>query len=162
MRVDFNCFCRAFLIKIIFETTEKSVIASLRCINEGRQLFVCCYPEDGHVNAEKGFKPLHNHGTLFKIERYFAAAMVPLMPAAYFIHGREMDLCLALALSLHIHWGVWGVVNKLYIGVWMVDTLAAAVRVGAYIFTACLLAGLLYFNEHDVGLTRAFEMVWEL
>uniref|UniRef100_A0A915BCI4 Succinate dehydrogenase [ubiquinone] cytochrome b small subunit n=2 Tax=Parascaris univalens TaxID=6257 RepID=A0A915BCI4_PARUN len=114
------------------------------------------------VAAEKGFKPLHNHGTLFKIERYFAAAMVPLMPAAYFIHGREMDLCLALALSLHIHWGVWGVVNDYGRPFVLGDTLAAAVRVGAYIFTACLLAGLLYFNEHDVGLTRAFEMVWEL
>uniref|UniRef100_A0A0M3I7R7 Succinate dehydrogenase [ubiquinone] cytochrome b small subunit n=1 Tax=Ascaris lumbricoides TaxID=6252 RepID=A0A0M3I7R7_ASCLU len=112
--------------------------------------------------AEKGFKPLHSHGTLFKIERYFAAAMVPLIPAAYFIHGREMDLCLALALTLHVHWGVWGVVNDYGRPFVLGDTLAAAVRVGAYIFTACLLAGLLYFNEHDVGLTRAFEMVWEL
>ncbi len=42
------------------------------------------------------------------------------------------------------------------------DTLAKAVRAGTYVFSACLLAGLLYSNEHDVGLTRAFEMVWEL
>lgn len=72
-------------------------------------------------SAEKGFKPLHSHGTLFKIERYFAAAMVPLIPAAYFIHGREMDLCLALALTLHVHWGVWGVVNvsSFILGLWL-------------------------------------------
>ncbi len=59
----------------------------------------------------KGFTPLHNHGTMFKVERYFAVAMVPLIPAAYFIHGREMDLVLTLAIALHVHWGAWGVVN---------------------------------------------------
>uniref|UniRef100_A0A0N5A8K2 Succinate dehydrogenase [ubiquinone] cytochrome b small subunit n=1 Tax=Syphacia muris TaxID=451379 RepID=A0A0N5A8K2_9BILA len=119
-------------------------------------------PQYDPIAAQKQFKPLHNHGPLFKIERYFAAAMVPLFPAAYFIHTPLMDTILALALTLHIHWGVWGVVNDYGRPYVLGDTLAKAVRVGAYVMTACLLAGLLVFNQNDIGLTKAFELVWSL
>ena len=39
---------------------------------------------------------------------------------------------------------------------------AKAARMGAYLITALLLAGLLHFNTNDVGLTRAFELVFSL
>lgn len=64
-----------------------------------------------YLRAEKTAKPLHSHGFGFKMERYFAAAMVPLFPAAYFIHGPTMDAMLTFALTLHIHWGVYGVIS---------------------------------------------------
>lgn len=32
--------------------------------------------------------------------------MIPLFPAAYFIHGPIMDAALTIALTLHIHWFV--------------------------------------------------------
>lgn len=64
-----------------------------------------------NFRAQKEFKPLHSHAFMFKIERYFAAAMVPLFPAAYFIHTPWMDTVLAVALTLHIHWGVRGVIG---------------------------------------------------
>ena len=51
-------------------------------------------------------KPLGAHALHFKVERYFAAAMLPLIPAAYFVHGTTMDMLLTAALTLHIHWFV--------------------------------------------------------
>ena len=44
------------------------------------------------------------HALQFKIERYFAAGMFPLLPAAYFIHGTTMDLLLSAAIVMHSHW----------------------------------------------------------
>ncbi|CAJ0576549.1 unnamed protein product, partial [Mesorhabditis spiculigera] len=41
----------------------------------------------------------------FKYERLWSAALLPVMPAAYFVHGPVMDAVLTIALSLHIHWG---------------------------------------------------------
>lgn len=43
---------------------------------------------------------------VFQFERYFAAGMMPLIPAAYFVHGPVMDAALTIALTLHIHWYV--------------------------------------------------------
>lgn len=46
----------------------------------------------------------HDHAPHFKIERYWAAGMLPIFPASYFIHGPYMDAALTIALVLHIHW----------------------------------------------------------
>ena len=73
-----------------------------------------------------------------------------------------MDTVLALGLTLHIHWGIGGVIGDYGRPYVLGDTLAKAVRVMGYVITACLLAGLLTFNQNDVGLTKAFEMVWSL
>ncbi|PIO59969.1 CybS protein [Teladorsagia circumcincta] len=96
------------------------------------------------------------------LERYFAAAMVPLFPAAYFIHGPVMDAVLTVALTLHVHWGVQGVVNDYARPFVIGDTLAKTARACVYLITAALLAGLLHFNTNDVGLTEAFRLVFEL
>ncbi|KAK6054452.1 CybS [Cooperia oncophora] len=101
-------------------------------------------------------------GTLMFIERYFAAAMVPLFPAAYFIHGPVMDAVLTVALTLHIHWGVQGVVQDYARPFVIGDTLAKTARASVYLITAALLAGLLHFNTNDVGITEAFRMVFSL
>jgi hypothetical protein len=42
------------------------------------------------------------------------------------------------------------------------EKLAKLSHFGAYILTVLLLAGLVHFNYNDVGLTRAFEMVFAL
>lgn len=63
------------------------------------------------LRASKIAKPTHDHSTMFKLERYWAAAMVPLLPAAYFIHTPLMDNALAVAIALHVHWGLHGVLS---------------------------------------------------
>ncbi|KAL1239217.1 putative succinate dehydrogenase [ubiquinone] cytochrome b small subunit [Trichinella pseudospiralis] len=52
-----------------------------------------------------------NHATMFKLERVLAVAMLPLFPAALFIHNGIMDNLLAVAVGLHIHFGLHVVVE---------------------------------------------------
>jgi hypothetical protein len=42
------------------------------------------------------------------------------------------------------------------------DSAAKAARASVYVISVLLLAGLLHFNYNDVGLTRAFELVFSL
>ncbi|OZC11817.1 CybS [Onchocerca flexuosa] len=120
-------------------------------------------PQFDPINARKTFKETHNHSTMFKIEKYFSAAMVPLLPAAYFIHGPAMDTALAIAITLHVHWGLHGVLSD-YGRPYVIGPTMAKIVQGplSYILSICLLAGLLHFNSYDVGITKAFEMVWSL
>lgn len=102
------------------------------------------------------------HALHFKVERYFAAAMLPLIPAAYFVHGPTMDMLLTVALTLHIHWGIVAVVNDYARPIVVGPTVAKMAIPLAYVVSALLLAGLIHFNTNDVGITRAFEMVFSL
>ncbi|GMT14712.1 hypothetical protein PFISCL1PPCAC_6009, partial [Pristionchus fissidentatus] len=109
-----------------------------------------------------GANKTHDHSSHFKYERFFAAGMMPLIPAAYFVHGPVMDAALTVALTLHIHWGIQGVIADYARPYVIGQTAAKAARVSAYIISALLLAGLLHFNTNDVGITKAFEMVFSL
>lgn len=48
----------------------------------------------------------HDFSGHFKLERLWIVGMVPLFPAALFIHNSFMDYALALAISLHVYWYV--------------------------------------------------------
>ncbi|VDN30613.1 unnamed protein product [Gongylonema pulchrum] len=123
------------------------------------QLIRCtvCY------SARKVYKETHDHSTMFKIEKYFSAGMLPLLPAAYFIHGSTMDTILAVVITLHVHWGLHGVLSD-YGRPFVLGPALAKIVQGpfSYLLSICLLAGLLHFNTYDVGITKAFEMVWSL
>lgn len=45
-----------------------------------------------------------DHAKHFVLERYWAAGMLPLFPAAFFIHHPIMDYAVAIAVGMHIHW----------------------------------------------------------
>jgi len=107
-------------------------------------------------------KKPHDHSLHFKLERYFAVAMLPLIPAAYFIHGSAMDYALALALSLHIHWGFKAVVEDYARPIVVGEKFSKIAPNLVYLVSAVLLASLLHFNYNDVGLTKAFELVFAL
>uniref|UniRef100_A0A914CE34 Succinate dehydrogenase [ubiquinone] cytochrome b small subunit n=1 Tax=Acrobeloides nanus TaxID=290746 RepID=A0A914CE34_9BILA len=104
----------------------------------------------------------HDHASHFKIERYWAAGMLPIFPAAYFIHGPYMDAALTIALTLHIHWGLFAVMQDYARPILIGESAAKAACASVYVISILLLAGLLHFNYNDVGLTRAFELVFSL
>uniref|UniRef100_A0A0N4Z6I0 Succinate dehydrogenase [ubiquinone] cytochrome b small subunit n=1 Tax=Parastrongyloides trichosuri TaxID=131310 RepID=A0A0N4Z6I0_PARTI len=98
----------------------------------------------------------------FMLEKYLTVAFMPFIPAAYFIHGPAMDLALALGCSIHVYLG-WHMVTTDYARPFLYgNTLAKVGRSTAIIFAVTCLAGLLHFNYNDVGLTKAFEMVFAL
>ncbi|KAF8361816.1 sdhd-1 [Pristionchus pacificus] len=121
-----------------------------------------CVPLRAATTLNDGASKTHDHSAHFKFERYFAAGMMPLIPAAYFVHGPVMDAALTIALTLHIHWGIQGVIADYARPFVIGDAAAKGARAGAYLITALLLAGLLHFNTNDVGITKAFEMVFSL
>uniref|UniRef100_A0A914R9T5 Uncharacterized protein n=1 Tax=Parascaris equorum TaxID=6256 RepID=A0A914R9T5_PAREQ len=53
---------------------------------------------------------IEDHSLHFKIERYWAAGMIPLFPSAYFIHTPAMDAVLTVAIVLH-----YGCITSLFI-----------------------------------------------
>uniref|UniRef100_A0A0N5BB93 Succinate dehydrogenase [ubiquinone] cytochrome b small subunit n=1 Tax=Strongyloides papillosus TaxID=174720 RepID=A0A0N5BB93_STREA len=98
----------------------------------------------------------------FMLEKYLTVAFMPFIPAAYFIHGPAMDMALAIGCSIHVYLG-WHMVTTDYARPFLYgNTLAKAGRATAIIFAISCLAGLLHFNYNDVGLTKAFEMVFAL
>ncbi|CAJ0931889.1 unnamed protein product, partial [Mesorhabditis belari] len=109
-----------------------------------------------------GASKTQDFSTHFKYERIWAAGLLPVIPAAYFIHGPVMDAVLTIALSLHIHWGVQAVIAD-YARPFVIGAgLAKASRMTSYLLTALLIAGLLHFNTNDVGITKAFSMLFSL
>ncbi|VDN01295.1 unnamed protein product [Thelazia callipaeda] len=120
-------------------------------------------PQFDPIVARKQFKETHDHSTLFKVERYCVAGMLPLLPASYFVHGPLMDAALAVSIALHVHWGMQGLFSD-YARPFVLGPALAKVVQGplVYVLSISLLAGLLHFNSYDVGITKAFEMIWSL
>uniref|UniRef100_A0A6V7WW51 Succinate dehydrogenase [ubiquinone] cytochrome b small subunit n=1 Tax=Meloidogyne enterolobii TaxID=390850 RepID=A0A6V7WW51_MELEN len=102
------------------------------------------------------------HALQFKIERYLAAGMFPLLPAAYFIHGTTMDLVLSAAIVMHSHWGLMAVVQDYARPIVVGERLAKISPALVYITSTILLVGLLHYNLFDIGLTKSFERVFSL
>ncbi|KHN72030.1 Putative succinate dehydrogenase [ubiquinone] cytochrome b small subunit, mitochondrial [Toxocara canis] len=113
-----------------------------------------------HVSREPF--TVEDHSVHFKIERYWAAGMIPLIPTAYFIHTPSMDAVLTVAVVMHAHWGLAGVVGDYARPFVIGDSLAKIARASVYLITVILFAALFHFNNSDVGITKAFEMVWSL
>uniref|UniRef100_A0A1I7XTR6 Succinate dehydrogenase [ubiquinone] cytochrome b small subunit n=1 Tax=Heterorhabditis bacteriophora TaxID=37862 RepID=A0A1I7XTR6_HETBA len=145
----------------------RQVLRVQRAILSARLIPRLCTPSNTIIQRTSttlndGANKAHDHSLHFKVERYWAAGMLPLIPASYFIHGPVMDALLTIALTLHIHWGVQGVIND-YARPFVIGQPAAkAARAAVYLFSAALLAGLLHFNTNDVGLTKAFSLVFSL
>ncbi|KAL3083016.1 hypothetical protein niasHS_010818 [Heterodera schachtii] len=107
-------------------------------------------------------KAMGPHAFHYKFERYFAAAIVPLFPLAYFVHAPLVDYALTAAIVLHSHWGIMAVVQDYARPLVIGKALAKMAPAVPYIASVVLLVGLLMFNYNDVGLTKAFEMVFSL
>ncbi|KHJ74854.1 CybS [Oesophagostomum dentatum] len=126
----------------------RNIVRVQRALLAARQMPRLCTPVTTSAprcasTLDDGANKTHDHSLHFKLERYFAAAMVPLFPAAYYIHGPVMDALLTVALTLHIHWGVQGVVQDYARPFVIGQTAAKAARAGVYVITALLLAGML-------------------
>lgn len=62
------------------------------------------YKDGVKIDSETARLSFTTSAFYFKLERYWAAAMFPLVPAAYFIHSTPIDIALTLAIVLHSHW----------------------------------------------------------
>jgi len=95
-------------------------------------------------------------------ERVWTLGMFPLFPAALFIHNPIMDYLLATTIALHVHWGMEAVVEDYARPFVIGQTLTKLSHYALYAFSLLMYIGLLHFNYTDVGITKAFEMIWSL
>jgi succinate dehydrogenase (ubiquinone) membrane anchor subunit len=145
--------CNAVLFD---KSTGRSIIAHQNHITIiGRQLAT-------ESPTASGEQLPHNHAKQFFLERFWAAAMLPVLPAAYFIHTPMMDFLLSIALVMHIHWGLHGVTQDYARPFVIGETWAKLANATIYMLSVLLFAGLMRFNYNDVGLTKAFELVWSV
>ncbi|KAI6238422.1 Succinate dehydrogenase [ubiquinone] cytochrome b small subunit [Aphelenchoides fujianensis] len=107
-------------------------------------------------------KPDLHHAQYFKLERSVFVATLPLLPLSYFVHGTAMDWILTAAIIANAHFGAHAVITDYARPVVIGENWARIGHYATYIVTALLTAALVSFNYNDVGLTRAFELVFSL
>jgi len=105
----------------------------------------------------------HNHSMLWSIERYLSASLLALIPGAFILPSLPMmDYALAMALCLHVHWGVEAIVVD-YIRPALFGPLIPKMAIlMVYLLSILSLGGLFYFNYTDVGITNAIRMAWKV
>ncbi|KFD65260.1 hypothetical protein M514_00655 [Trichuris suis] len=103
-----------------------------------------------------------SHSAIFSMERILAALMLPLFPTALFVHNATIDYALAATVALHVHWGLHVVVEDYARPFVVGETLSKVCAKSVYLVSILMFAGLLHFNYADVGITKAFEMIWAL
>lgn len=101
----------------------------------------------------------HDHTKLWVAEKVVSAALLAVIPAAFILPSKAMDHALALSLVVHIHWGLEAIVTD-YVRASLFGPVIPKLSIGAlYLVSIAALAGLLYLNYSDVGLTTAVRMI---
>jgi succinate dehydrogenase (ubiquinone) membrane anchor subunit len=103
-----------------------------------------------------------SHVKMFTLERYWAAAMFPVFPAALFIHNPVMDYLLAVLIAVHTHWGLETVIVDYARPFVVGKAFSTFCHYAVYVLSIGMFAALMHFNYNDVGITKAFEMIWAI
>ncbi|XP_015925357.1 succinate dehydrogenase [ubiquinone] cytochrome b small subunit 2 [Parasteatoda tepidariorum] len=104
----------------------------------------------------------HSHSKIWTIERFLSAGLIGLLPLSLAYPNPALDYALALALVVHVHWGVEAIAVDYLRPSVVGATLAKASVLGVYALSVITLGGLFYFNYNDVGLCQAMRMLWKL
>ncbi|KAG8188831.1 hypothetical protein JTE90_004644 [Oedothorax gibbosus] len=104
----------------------------------------------------------HSHTKIWTAERFLSGSLVGILPLSLAFPTPALDYALALALTLHVHWGVEAIVVD-YARPSVVGTAVSKGALAAvYGLSVLTLGGLFYFNYADVGLSQAIRMLWKL
>lgn len=103
-----------------------------------------------------------NHTPVWNAERLLSAGLIGVMPLSFMIKSPVMDYALALAMVLHIHWGIEAVVVD-YIRPRVFGAIVPKLAlVSVYALSIATLAGLFYFNYTDVGVVQGIRMTMKM
>lgn len=95
------------------------------------------------------------------MERILSGVLIAAVPGAFLVHHSIADYVLALALVVHVHWGVEAIVVD-YIRPSIFGPVIPKVALTAiYLISALSLGGLFYFNYTDCGLVTGIRMAWK-
>ncbi|CAD5221188.1 unnamed protein product [Bursaphelenchus xylophilus] len=126
--------------------------------------FRTCAPLNGAalVSPARPTKTIPSAAGPFKLERQVFIATLPLLPLSYFVHGSAMDWIVTAAIVANCHFGGHAVVTDYARPIVVGEGFAKAAHYLSYVGTALLAIVLVNFNINDVGITRAFELVFSL
>ncbi|KAI6181463.1 Succinate dehydrogenase [ubiquinone] cytochrome b small subunit [Aphelenchoides besseyi] len=145
-----NCVLRSSTLNVAVRSSAPFAPA-IRCLTNP--------PTSAQVEQPK---PNLYYARYFKFERQVFVATLPLLPLSYFVHGTAMDWLLTAAIVANAHFGAHAVISDYARPLVIGETAARIAYPLSYVVTAFLLAALVSFNYNDVGLTRAFELVFSL
>eukprot|EP00039_Didymoeca_costata_P018687 m.334550 g.334550 ORF g.334550 m.334550 type:complete len:148 (+) comp17381_c0_seq1:45-488(+) len=89
-------------------------------------------------------------------ERALSVGLLGLLPAAVAFPGQAVDMAIAIALPVHNHMGMDIVITD-YIHGAVAPKLCVALN---WIVGGATMAGLVYFNINDVGITAGIGQLW--
>lgn len=115
-----------------------------------------------HKLLSRSMSADHSHSRIWTMERFLSAGLIGLLPLSLVYPNPAFDYALALALTIHVHWGIEAIVVD-YVRPNVVGAaLSRAALAGVYALSVLTLGGLFYFNYSDVGLSQAIRMLWKL
>ncbi|KAL5256972.1 hypothetical protein ACHWQZ_G012032 [Mnemiopsis leidyi] len=127
-----------------------SVIARSGCIRPiARQLA----PSMSQVSHMSGSTVTH-----WKAERYVSILTVGAMMTAAVHPTLAVDHALAILVPLHTHWGL----EQVFTDYIHIKPLIPIVGILLKVLTGFTMIALLYFNQHDIGITQAVKDVWNI
>ena len=95
------------------------------------------------------------------MERILSGALLAVIPASFMVSTSIADYALAVALVIHVHWGVEAIVVD-YIRPSIFGPMIPKIALGLlYLISILSLGGLFYFNYTDCGLVNGIRMAWK-
>lgn len=98
---------------------------------------------------------------MWTMERALSGALLAVVPAAFIIPHTIADYALALALVVHVHWGVEAIAVDYIRPSIFGPVIPKVALMAVYVMSALALGGLFYFNYTDCGLVTGIRMAWK-
>ena len=96
--------------------------------------------------------------THWKVERYVSVLTFGAMVGAAVVPCLAVDHSLAILVPLHTHWGIEQILTDYVHG----KATSKICQILLYIVTGFTILSLMYFNQHDIGITQAVKDVWNI
>jgi hypothetical protein len=100
----------------------------------------------------------HNAPKQWTKEKYLTIVLFGLIPTSLYLENPIVDSLLSAVLVTHIYWGLESICTD-YIHGAVLPRLAFGALYGVIALT---LAGLLWFNYKDIGVSKAIKKLWSL
>jgi len=101
---------------------------------------------------------LSGSATHWRWERYVSVLTVGAMAGAAVYPTLAFDHAMAILVPLHTHWGL----EQVFTDYVHIEPLKPVIAIFLKVLTLFTMLALLYFNQHDIGITQAVKDVWNI
>ncbi|KAF2900376.1 hypothetical protein ILUMI_05799 [Ignelater luminosus] len=101
-----------------------------------------------------------DHRMKWTIERLISVGLIGLLPLTIATPNPILDNVTAVAVTLHIHWGIEAMAEDYLRPIVVGNAISKAALIAVYIVSTVTLGGLLYFNYTDIGIGKVIRKFW--